>query len=245
MSLTHTRVPVAAIADRLARPCGLSASADRPPAGPPPAPLASSIPVEQVGQFAMLRGPRAATRARLRPRGNRVLLAAAVSSRPRRFPRLRCPVRCRGRLIRASVPPASRSRVPSCLHDGVPRLLRRLVHPQPLPPLPLALPRRRKGVVRAALLHAGQHFRGAHRLDVRRLLRRRLGRAARRLPSSALPLALVVCCSALDAAALVHARRLRCHPAAGRRPTANLHNPEQRCDCVSVVRPTVPFFRGG
>ena len=111
--------------------------------------------------------------------------------------------------------------VRSRLHDGVPRLLRRLVHPQPLPPLPLALPRRRKGVVRAALLHAGQHVRGAHRLDVHRLLRRRLGRAARCLALSALPLALVVCCSALDAAALVHARRLRCHLAAGRRPTAN------------------------
>ena len=53
-------------------------------------------------------------------------------------------------------------------YDGVPRL-RRFVHPQPLPPLPLALPRRRKGVVRTALLHAGQHVRGAHRLDVRRL----------------------------------------------------------------------------
>ena len=90
MSLTYTRVPVAAIADRLARPCGLSASADRPPAGPPPAPLASSIPVEQVGQFAMLRGPRAATRARLRvassrqprPSRRRRLLAAAPLSSP-------------------------------------------------------------------------------------------------------------------------------------------------------------------
>ncbi len=227
-------------------------------------------PVEQVGQFAMLHGRRAAMRARSRPRGDRVLLAAALLAAALlaaallalgggRHIRAVGWRRHRGRAppllvvkhvpvllalvavvfdlvhepaVHVLLPPRDGGRPPqallaqdldvrSRLHDGVPRLLRRLVHPQPLPPLPLALPRRRKGVVRAALLHAGQHVRGAHRLDVHRLLRRRLGRAARCLALSALPLALVVCCSALDAAALVHARRLRCHLAAGRRPTAN------------------------